>query len=104
MEEFPTATLSRDPRCPDDATQPCILQGGGGLTLRGTIYLTNTLAIMSGNASQYQALELQGTPGSSTQVIGEIIVGALSLGGNANITMTLDPGYTLNIRQVALVK
>jgi hypothetical protein len=80
------------------------LQGGGGLTLRGTLYLTNTLATMMANASQYQALELQGTPGSSTQVIGEIIVSTLSLGGNANITMTLDPGYTLNIRQVALVK
>jgi hypothetical protein len=80
------------------------LQGGGGLMLRGTIYLTNTEAIMRANPAQYQAFDLQGTPGSSTQVIGEIIVSTLSLGGNANITMTLDPGYSLNIRQVALVK
>ncbi|MFN7934492.1 MAG: pilus assembly protein TadG-related protein [Bryobacteraceae bacterium] len=80
------------------------MHGGGGLTLRGTIYLTNTEAVMRANAAQYQAFDLQGTPGSSTQVIGEIIVSTLSLGGNANITMTLDPGYTLNIRQVALVR
>jgi hypothetical protein len=80
------------------------LSGGGGLTVRGTIYLTNTEAIMTTTPSQYQSLDLQGNPGSSTQVIGEIIVGTLSLGGSANITMTLDPNSTLHIRQVALVK
>jgi Flp pilus assembly protein TadG len=80
------------------------LQGGGGLVLSGTIYLTNTEATMLGNAANYQSLSLQGTPGSTTRVIGMIIVDALHLGGNATIRMTLDPSAKLHIRQVALVR
>lgn len=79
------------------------LQGGGGLTLRGTLYITNTEAIMTAAPAQYQSLNLQGNAGSTTQIIGEIIVGALSLGGTSDIMMTLNSNYTLHIRQVALV-
>jgi hypothetical protein len=79
------------------------LGGGGGLTLKGTIYITNTLATMKGDATHYQELDLQGTPGSATLIQGEIIVGVLGLGGNAGITMNLDSNKTLNIRQVAMV-
>ena len=79
------------------------LGGGGGLNLLGTIYLTNTLALMNANAAQYQELDLQGTPGSTTYIQGEIIVGTMHLGGNAAITMNLNSNSTLNIRQVAMV-
>jgi hypothetical protein len=80
------------------------LGGGGALTLVGTVYITNTRGGMLANAAQFQTLLLQGTPGSSTKVIGEIITSALQLGGNAGITMQLNPGATLHVRQVALVR
>ncbi|MEO5926631.1 MAG: pilus assembly protein TadG-related protein [Bryobacteraceae bacterium] len=75
------------------------LGGNGAVQLIGTIYLANT----SPTATVYQRLTLQGTPGSSTHITGQIVVDALELGGNAGITMTLNPTGTLNVRQVALV-
>ncbi len=80
------------------------LQGGGGLELRGTIYLTSTEPTMRTNPARYQFFELQGTPGSTTRIIGMIIVDRLSLGGTADILMTLDPTAKLKTRQVALVR
>jgi len=79
------------------------LGGGGAMTLQGTIYITNTLATMKGDATHYQELDLQGTPGSGTTIRGEIIVGALGLGGNAGITMNLNSNNAPNVRQVAMV-
>jgi hypothetical protein len=86
------------------ATHVHSLQGGGGIQLVGTIYMTNTKATMLGDPTHYQTLSLQGNPGQATNVIGQIIVDALDLGGNANITMTLNPTSTLTVQQVALVK
>jgi hypothetical protein len=80
------------------------LQGGGGLVLRGTIYLTATEETMLANPANYQWLSLQGTPGSTTRIIGMIIVDRLELSGNSTIRMTLDPNNRLHIRQVALVR
>jgi Flp pilus assembly protein TadG len=82
---------------------PHSMGGNGGMTLTGTIYLTNTLATMTGSPAIYQELDLQGGPGSGTLVQGQIIVGALNLGGNGNITMNLNSSTTLIVRQVALV-
>ena len=78
--------------------------GGGAVFLKGTIYISNSLAIMKATPGQYQRVLLQGTPGSTTKIVGEIIVSALKMGGNAGIIMQLDPTATLHIRQVALVK
>lgn len=80
------------------------LGGGGALSLKGTLYITNTLAIMKADATHYQSVHLQGNSGSSTIIDGEIITGALSLGGTPDIRMNLNAGSTLHIRQVALVK
>lgn len=77
--------------------------GGGAMTLVGTIYLTNTLATMTGDSTHYQALTLQGGSGSGTLVQGEIIVGTLTMGGNGGITMDLNPNASLVVQQVALV-
>jgi hypothetical protein len=85
------------------AAQTHSMGGGGGLSLTGTIYLTNTKAIMLADATHYQALSLQGSPGSSTSILGEIIVGTLNMGGNAAITMNLNPNFVLPLRQVALI-
>jgi hypothetical protein len=77
--------------------------GGGALSLQGTIYLTNLLSIMNGDATHYQELDLQGNPASGTLIQGEIIVGALSLGGTGGITMNLNPAAVLKVSEVALV-
>jgi Flp pilus assembly protein TadG len=77
--------------------------GGGAMSLEGTIYLTNLLGTMTGDAATYQELDLQGNPGSGTLIQGEIIVGALGLGGNGGITMNLNSALTYNISQVAMV-
>lgn len=79
------------------------LGGGGTMTLQGTIYLTNPLSTMSADSTHYQALKLQGGPGSGTQIQGEIIVGVLDLGGNGGITMNLNSNSILYVSQIALV-
>jgi hypothetical protein len=78
------------------------LGGGGTMFLSGTIYITNTLATMQADATHYQEVDLQGTSGSSTTIQGEIIVGALGMGGNGGITMNLT-SVDLPVNQVALV-
>lgn len=85
------------------AAQTHSLGGGGSLSLVGTIYLTNTLALMKASASQYQALTIQGNAGNTTLIDGEIIVGTLELGGGGTIQMDLNPFSSLIISQVALV-
>jgi len=79
------------------------LQGGGGLTIRGTIYLTHTAATTATDG-KFQSLSLQGNSGGVTKVEGEIIVDALSLGGNSTVTMNLLSAATFFVRQVALVR
>ena len=56
------------------------LQGGGSISLTGTIYITNTVATMKADATHYQTLQLQGNPGSATSIIGEIITDNLQWG------------------------
>jgi Flp pilus assembly protein TadG len=72
------------------------LSGGGGLSIVGTVYLTN-------QPSYDQSLSLQGTSGSTTKVQGEIIVDALSVGGTAGIAMNLSSIPCFNVRQIALI-
>jgi hypothetical protein len=81
---------------------PHSLGGGGALKLQGTIYLTNTLAIMA-DPAHFQELDLSGNSGNSTLIQGEIIVGVLGLGGTGGIEMDLNPNATLVVQQVALV-
>ena len=78
------------------------LGGGGGVTLTGTIYLTNTLAIMQGNAAQYQTLSMSGH--SSIQIDGVIVVGALSMGGASSVQFNLTGVPSLSTRQISLVR
>jgi hypothetical protein len=75
--------------------------GGGALNLKGTIYLTNTVANMT--ATTYQELNLKGNSGSGTLLQGQIIVDALSVGGTGGIKMNLNSNSALIVRQVALV-
>jgi hypothetical protein len=59
---------------------------------------------MLGTAAHFQELDLQGTPGSSTRIQGEIIVDVLGMGGNAGITMNLSSTPSYIISEVALVQ
>jgi hypothetical protein len=85
------------------ATTHTIGQGNGCLNLQGTLYMTNTLAIMKATPTQYQRMSYNGNPCSNTAVQGEIIAGALELVGSSSLKMSLTPGGYLGIRQVALV-
>src|SRR5205807_601931 len=48
-------------------------KGNGCISLIGTIYITNTDATMRANPAQYQSINYNGNPCSSTAVYGEII-------------------------------
>lgn len=84
------------------AAQTHSLGGGGAIALTGSIYLTNSLAIMQANASLYQALSMGGN--SSIQINGLIIVGALSTHGTATVQFNLSGVPVLRVRQVSLIR
>lgn len=86
------------------AAQTYTLDGGGGLSLIGTVYATNSLSTMLTTPSQYQTVHFQGNAGSSTYIAGEIIVSALTLSGTPGITMNLNSAASYIVRQVALVQ
>ena len=85
------------------ASQTHSLGGGGGISLKGTIYLTNSLAKMTGSSPQLQTLNLGGNSGSSTLIQGEIVVSWLNVGGTGGVQMDLTTN-AVQIRQVALVQ
>jgi hypothetical protein len=74
------------------------------MVLHGTIYLTNSLAVMTSTPAQYQSVTMGGNSGNNTLIEGEIIVSNLILQGTPNITMDLNPNSTLILRKVALVQ
>lgn len=82
-------------------------QGNGCFTVTGSIYITNTLAIMQAApaGTHVQRVNYGGNPCSTTATQGDIVVSDLSLNGHqAAITMNLLPYGFLFIRQVALVQ
>lgn len=86
-----------------DANSHILGQGNGCFSLVGTVYITNTLAIMQADPTHVQSVTYHGTPCSATINQGDIIVSDLTLKGNTSITMNLVPYGFMNIRQVALV-
>jgi hypothetical protein len=78
-------------------------QGNSGVCFIGTVYITNTRAIMLANPAQYQSVEMNGGTNGCTQEYGQIIVGTLTMKGNDQIQMGLFPTSYLKVRQVALV-
>ena len=87
--------------------QTHLMQGGGGLTIAGTLYFTNSFLPNKSDlagSSAYQTVSLQGTPGSTTQIVGQILSDSLLLGGNSTIRMTLNPNAVLPIRKLALIR
>lgn len=84
--------------------------GGGASLLAGTIYFhqcvtsgTDTGQGCSSSAYGDQ-MTLGGNSGSSTYVLGDIIVDQLQLGGTSGITMDLNPSAAYTTLKAALVK
>lgn len=89
------------------------MQGGGGLVLSGTLYLhhcnsadgTGLGTSCAAPPSGYQAfVQLQGSPGSGTYVLGNITTDQLVISGNGAIAMQLDSNFVYQILKVAMVQ
>jgi len=78
-------------------------KGNGCFSLIGTIYATNSRAVMLADPTHYQEVDYNGNPCSSTVQQGYIIVSSLQIVGTTTIRMNLTPYGFLKVRQVALV-
>jgi hypothetical protein len=86
-----------------DANTHTLGQGNASFAWGGTVYITNTREIMLNDSTHVQAVTYNGGPSGNTLVMGEVIVGQLSMVGNTTFTMYLTPGHYLPIAQVALI-
>ena len=82
------------------------MQGGGGLAISGTLYAHNCPGSPSCNAAtDYKAfVQLQGTPGSGTYILGEIVTDQLVISGNGAIGMQLNPNAVYFILKASLLR
>jgi len=81
------------------------LQGSGGLVISGTLYAHNCPGSPTCTSSDYNAfIDLQGTPGTGTFVLGEIITDQLTEGGNGAVNMALNPAAFTSILKAELIK
>jgi hypothetical protein len=98
----------------DDHGQPH-MQGGGGLVISGNMYFHNCNTSGTGTgclaptgnppAGGYNAfLSLQGSPGNSTYVLGNITTDELVMGGGGTIAMSLNPNAVYNILKASLLQ
>ncbi len=89
-------------------------QGSGGMLLSGTVYAHNCTASLPAATScnpysfptgDWQAfVQLQGTPGSGTYVLGEIVTDQLNESGNGAVAMQLNTNAILQILKVQLLR
>jgi len=82
-------------------------QGGGSMLLAGTMYFHNcpNSPTCEPWPTDYNAfMNLQGNPGSSTRVVGNIIVDQMTLGGNGQISMILDPNRVVVTVRASLLR
>jgi hypothetical protein len=82
------------------------MQGGGGLAISGTLYAHNCPGSPSCNANtEYNAfVQLQGTPGSGTYILGEIVADQLVISGNGAIGMQLNPDAVYFILKASMLR
>jgi putative Flp pilus-assembly TadE/G-like protein len=94
-------------RANKDLSGQAHLGGSGGFLLAGTMYFHNCPAsptCQPYNTDYNAFLQFQGTPGSTTRVIGEIIADQLAIAGNGSINMVLDPNAVFNILKATLLQ
>lgn len=82
------------------------MQGGGGLALSGALYAHNcTGSPCNAFPTDYNAfVQLQGTPGSGTYVLGNIITDQLVIAGNGAIGMQLNPDAVFFILKASMLR
>ena len=84
--------------------------GGGSFALAGTMYFhscnSTGTGLSCGATPTYfsDSFSLQGNPGSSTYVLGDIIADNLTLGGTPNITMDLNPTVAFSVLKATLLR
>lgn len=85
--------------------------GGGSMLLAGSMYFhqcanggTDAAGLTCDNALFNDIFNLGGSSGSSTYVLGDIIVDQLSLQGNTAITMNLNPTASFTTLKAALLQ
>jgi len=71
--------------------------GGGQFLLAGTMYFHQ-------NGTFNATFQLNGNPGSSTYILGEIIADKLSMSGTPNINMQLNPYAAYNTLKATLLR
>lgn len=94
-------------RANNQPTGQANMQGGGGLLLAGTLYFHNcpgSPACQPYPTDFNGLLQLQGTPGSDTRVVGSIVTDSLNLAGNAAINMVLDPNRVRIVLKATLLR
>jgi len=82
--------------------------GGGGFLLAGSMYFHQCNALGTGTGcgsppTDYQAnFGLQGSSGSSSYVLGEIVADTMSGGGTPTVNMALNPNSAYNILKASI--
>jgi hypothetical protein len=86
------------------------MQGGGGLILSGNMYFHNCNASGTGTGCSLPSIgynaffQLQGSPGNTSYVLGNITADEVVLGGSGNIAMSLNPNAIYNILKASLLQ
>jgi Flp pilus assembly protein TadG len=86
------------------------MQGGGGLVIGGNMYFHNCDSTGTGTGCSnpptgYNAfLQLQGTPGAGTYVLGNITADSFVLSGNGGVAMALNPNAVYNVLKASLIQ
>ena len=86
------------------------MHGGGGLILSGNMYFHNCNASGTGTGcvlppNGYKAFfNLQGSPGNTSYVLGNITTDELVMGGTGTIAMSLNPNAVYNILKASLIE
>lgn len=86
------------------------MQGGGGLVISGNLYFHNCNSSGTGTGCSnpttgYNAfLQLQGSPGAGTYVLGNITADSFVLSGNGGVAMALNPNAVYNILKASLIQ
>ena len=86
------------------------MQGGGGLILSGNMYFHNCNSTGTGTncstpSTGYNAfVQLQGNPGSSAYVLGNITTDELVVSGYGSIQMLLNPNSVINVLKATMVE
>ncbi len=86
------------------------MEGGGGLVISGNLYFHNCKSNGTGTncslpPTGYNAeLEMIGTSGNGTLVLGNITADSLVVNGNGNVSMSLNPNSVYNILKASLIQ